>query len=234
MKRFSFIYITILLAALVLKGCGVEEPAETDSKSPVVDSTSSSSTDNSTTGTASTQTFVDPGFCRLTTNTSSRDSSLIVNKKESNTRSSKKTGRVLYVDKSALSQYQTDYYLLLDQYELDSEYVGGLDAVHLTNDIPNFGNQFRYGFGGKRITVKKPESINFENWHHIATVFDGTNYKLFLDGVELKNSTLFPGLIPPEQVTLIGSNLVNRSLNPWIGKVDEVRIRSAKGPRLIT
>ena len=108
LKRFSFIYITILLAALALKGCTVEEPAETDSKSSVVDSTSSSSTDNSTTGTASTQTFVDPGFCRLTTNTSSRNSSLIVNKKESNTRSSKKTGRVLYVDKSALSEYQTD------------------------------------------------------------------------------------------------------------------------------
>ena len=154
MKRFSFIYITILLAALALKGCTVEEPAETDSKSSVVDSTSSSdnstsssSTDNSTTGTASTQTFVDPGFCRFTKNTSSRNSSLIVNKKESNTRSSKKTGRVLYVDKSAVAQYETDDYLLLDKfdsnYDIGTSYAdGGNEGVNLSDNAPLLGNTF--------------------------------------------------------------------------------------------
>ena len=129
MKRLYLIYITILLAALALKGCNVEEPAETDSKSSVVDSTSSSdnstsssSTDNSTTGTASTQTFVDSNFCRLTKNNPSRNSSLRVNETELNARSSKRTGRVKYVDKSALPQYQTDNYLLLDYFDSDSHY----------------------------------------------------------------------------------------------------------------
>ena len=51
-------------------------------------------------------------------------------------------GRVLYVDKSALSQYQTDHYLLLDQYDSDSVYVGGMDAVDLSDAPPNLGNQF--------------------------------------------------------------------------------------------
>jgi len=164
-------------------------------------------------------------------------------------------GRVLYVDKSALSQYQTDHYLLLDQYDSDSVYVGGMDAVDLSDAPPSLGNQFtlelrfkyddggygagqligsasykapsisfrnhgkhiRYGFGGNPITVSKPDSINFDKWHHIATTFDGTNYKLFLDGELINNSTAFQGLTPPEPVTLIGSS-------SWIGKVDEVRI----------
>jgi len=88
----------------------------------------------------------------------------------------------------------------------------------------NHGKHIRYGFGGNPITVSKPDSINFDKWHHIATTFDGTNYKLFLDGELINNSTAFQGLTPPEPVTLIGSNLVDKTLNPWIGKVDEVRI----------
>jgi len=156
LKRFSFIYITILLAALALKGCNVEEPAETDSKSSVVDSTSSSdnstsssSTDNSTTGTANAQTFVDANFCRLTKNTSNRNSSLIVNETELNARSSKRKGSDKYVDKSALPQYQTDNYLLLDYFDSDSysytvqsRQYGFLDSADLTNNPPTIGNQF--------------------------------------------------------------------------------------------
>ena len=71
----------------------------------------SSSSESST---ASTQTFVDSNHCRLTKNTSSRNSSLIVNERESDSineresdsRSSKRKGSDKYVDKSALSQYQ--------------------------------------------------------------------------------------------------------------------------------
>ena len=68
------------------------------------------------------------------------------------------------------------------------------------------GKSIGYGFGDKTITVDKPDSVDyFENWHHIATTFDGTNYKLYLDGVELNNSTHLSGLTPPEPVTMIGS-----------------------------
>ena len=56
-------------------------------------------------------------------------------------------------------------------------------------------------------------------WHHVATTFDGTNYKLFLDGELINNSTAFQGLTPPdtEPVRIIGKK-------PWVGKIDEVRI----------
>ena len=75
---------------------------------------------SSSSSTANTQTFVDSNFCRLTKNTSSRNSSLIVNDRESDSRSSGRTGRDMYVDKSAVAQYETDDYLLLDNY--DSNY----------------------------------------------------------------------------------------------------------------
>ncbi|SVE20136.1 uncharacterized protein METZ01_LOCUS472990, partial [marine metagenome] len=200
------------------------------------------------------------------------NSSLIVNETELNARSSKRKGSDKYVDKSALPQYQTDNYLLLDYFDSDSysytvqyRQYGFLDSADLTNNPPTIGNQFTielrfkydvegspaagqiigsenkkapfinftayehgksigYGFGDKTITVDKPDSVNFENWHHIATTFDGTNYKLYLDGVELNNSTDLSGLTPPEPVTMIGSYKGDRSLLAWLGKIDEVRI----------
>ena len=107
-----------------------------------------SSSSSSSSGTS--QTFVDANFCRLTKNTSSRNSSLIVNETELNARSSKRTGRVKYVDKSALPQYQTDNYLLLDYFDSDSNHhsrakSGGFlesDSADLTNNPPTLGNQF--------------------------------------------------------------------------------------------
>jgi len=256
MKNIFYI-IFIYFFSLTLISCSKKD-----------DSASSSSSTSSSTSTS--QTFVDANFCRLTKNTSSRNSSLIVNETELNARSSKRTGRVLYVDKSALPQYQTDNYLLLDYFDSDSNHHSRansgvfLDSADLTNNPPTLGNQFtielrfkyddggvaggqiigsanfkapfikfqalehgkriQYGFGDKTITVDKPDSVNFENWHHIATTFDETNYKLYLDGVELNNSTDLSGLTPPEPVTMIGSYKGHRKLPPWLGKIDEVRI----------
>ena len=222
MKNIIFIFLSAFLS-LSLISCSRKD---------------SSSSSSSSTG--STQTFVDANHCRLTKNTSSRNSSLIVNERESDSinerrsdsKSSGRTGRVMYVDKSALSQYQTDNYLLLDGLDLNSDGIWGcgqdnvkqpfIDAAHFTNNPPDIGNNFtvelrfqfndkgfhgggriigsvsgqapniefrghgkeiRYGFGGKIIEVDKPDSVNLENWHHIATTFDGTNYKLYLDAV---------------------------------------------------
>ena len=118
----------------------------------------SKSTDNTTTTTddttGSSQTFVDSNFCRITKNTSRSNSSLIVNDRRSDSRSSGRTGRVMYVDKSSQSKYKTDNYLLLDQFDIDSVYVGGMDAVDLSGAAPTLGNQFtleaRFYYDGGR------------------------------------------------------------------------------------
>ena len=109
---------------------------------------------SSSSSTSTSQTFVDANFCRLTKNTSSRNSSLIVNdrRSDSSRHTEQSIGRVLYVDKSALSQYQTDDYLLIDPYDSNSDFCGNIrpprgvpdncDEVDLGDSGPILGSQF--------------------------------------------------------------------------------------------
>ena len=123
MNKIIFIFLSAFLS-LTLIFCSKKD-----------DSASSSSS------TANTQTFVDANFCRLTKNTSSRNSSLMVNETELNARSSKRTGRVKYVDKSSQSKYKTDNYLLIDPFDSNSvmcERTGTVicDRVDLSDAAP--------------------------------------------------------------------------------------------------
>ena len=104
------------------------------------DDGATTATDNTTTATS--QTLVDSNFCRITKNTSSRNSSLIVNERKSDSRSSKRTGRVLYVDKSAVAQYETDDYLYLDKY--DSNYDIGTTWTERTSGISGWLREVIY------------------------------------------------------------------------------------------
>ena len=132
MNKIIFIFLSAFLS-LTLISCSKKD-----------DSASSASSSGTS------QTFVDSNFCRITKNTSSRNSSLTVNDTELNTRSSKRTGRVLYVDKSAVAQYETDDYLLIDEY--DSTYSidgktytdGGTEGVNLSDNAPLLGNRSTY------------------------------------------------------------------------------------------
>ena len=91
---------------------------------------SSSDSDNSTDEIEDTQTFVDSSFCVLTKNSSNNSSSLILNGKELNSRSSARTNRVLYVDQSVLSNYQTDDYLFFDIFDENHNVVDGYWNKH--------------------------------------------------------------------------------------------------------
>ena len=262
MKNFFFIFLSTFLS-LTLISCAKED-----------DSSSSSSSSGTTTTTTTTTTS---NACQ-TEGSTSRNNSLIVTPTLSR-HTEQSIGRVLYVDKSALSQYQRDDYLLIDPFRSHSdlrEWAKGepdlmcnrdgpiiCDRVDLGDSAPVLGNRFtlearfyfdggRYGRGqllgsesfrapaisfhnhGKEIRYgfytdgavagNRGKAINLNTqkaWHHVATTFDGTNYKLFLDGVEINNSTAFQGLTPPdtEPVRIIGKK-------PWVGKIDEVRMWS--------
>jgi len=241
------------------------------------DGASTTSDDTTTTDNTTTTTTTTSNACQ-TDGSTSRNDSLIVTPTSSR-HAEQSGGRLLYVDKSALSQYQTDNYLLSDL--LESKHTGSrfkgtcysyapvtgrkypCDAVDLSNNAPSLGNQFtqelrfkldntvkgaqligsamfkapsirflnfgadiRYGFGlttgggdNAQVIVRKPDSVNFDKWHHLATTFDGTNYRLYLDGEEINNSTLYQGKTPlsTEKVDMIGDHL-------FVGKIDEVRV----------
>jgi len=134
MKNIIFIFLSAFLSLAIIS-CGEKDDLADDT-------------------TTNTQTFVDSNFCRITKNTSSRNSSLIVNdrKSDSSRHTEQSIGRVLYVEKSALSQYQTDDYLLIDPYDSNSDFCGNIrpprgvpdncDEVDLGDSGPILGSQF--------------------------------------------------------------------------------------------
>ncbi len=238
--------------------------------------TMTTTTTTTATITATTTATTTRNACQIEGSTSRNDSLFSTPTLSRHTEQS--IGRVLYVDKSALSQYQRDDYLLIDPFRSHSdlrEWAKGFpdlmctrdgpiicDRVDLGDSAPVLGNQFtlearfyyeddgdgrgqllgsesfrapaisfhnhgkeiRYGFwtdGAVSGYPGRATKLNTQKaWHHVATTFDGTNYKLFLDGVEIDNSTAFQGLTPPEiPVRIIGKK-------PWVGKIDEVRMWS--------
>ena len=153
----------------------------------------------------------------------------------------------LIVDQSALSQYETDDYLLFDVFDVNNEqlwreyvwphgYYKNTDVVDLTDSAPILGAQFtqeawiyvdsktyplvrqifrsdsllwsspaiqihslssienihqiKYGFGDGTDSYINIVSVDLplKAWHHIATTFDGTNYKLFINGEEIRKA----------------------------------------------
>ena len=134
MNKIIFIFLSTILS-LTLISCGDSDDS--------VSSTSSSGTTSTSTSTTT------PNACQ-TEGSTSRNDSLIVTPTSSR-HAEQSGGRLLYVDKSALSQYQTDNYLLLDQFDSDSRFtgrycpvaIGGIprknpcDAVDLSKKAPS-------------------------------------------------------------------------------------------------
>lgn len=60
-------------------------------------------------------------------------------------------------------------------------------------------------------------------WHHCAYTFDGTTHRLYLDGVEMSNSTFAPSTSAPQSVHLAAKGGWAGASN-FAGNLDEVRI----------
>ena len=198
MKNIIFIFLSAFLS-LSLISCSRKD--------------SSSSSESS-----SGQTFVDANHCRLTKNTSSRNSSLIVNERESDSRSSKRKGSDKYVDKSALSQYQTDNYLYLDN--MDSNYAtagktytdGGTEGVNLSDNAPLLGNSFTQelrfyydppGDGGRQVLGNESLRAPSISFHKHGTEI---RYGFFTDGGALEVGKSSTKAVVYSSVVIIVSN----------------------------
>jgi len=128
--------ILISLFSLIIISCAKKD-----------DSSSSSSSSGTTTTTTATTT---PNACQIEGSTSRNDSPFSTPTLSRHTEQS--IGRVLYVDKSALSQYQRDDYLLIDPYRSNSDFCGNIrpprgvpvncDEVDLGDSGPILGSQF--------------------------------------------------------------------------------------------
>jgi len=282
MNKILYI-ILISLFSLTVISCSSKDD---DSSST---STSTTSDDTSPTTTTS-NTCPAENWWQLMEGSTSRNVSLFSTPTLSR-HSEQGSGRVLYVDQAALSQYpKRDNYLLFDTFDADVNWTwvmkahphgsyiwpagGGNDQVDLSEEnAPVLTNNFTqeawvysdnitlnyhwrsimgsnqgvnaayfwkvdtsptisyisksnwgaegisYGFGTgtKKIKIHAEVTIPVKVWHHIATTFDGTNYKLYMNGEEVKNHTVTAGDTPAATpVRYIGTD--------FIGKIDEVRM----------
>ena len=132
MKKILFLSLSIFLSVTIIS-CAKKDDS----------SSSSSSTDNLDTSNSD-------NICQ-TEGSTSRNVSLVVTPTLS--RHSEQTGRVLYVDKSALSQYQRDDYLMMDPYSSNYFFCGNIgggmkgvpdncDEVDLGDSGPILGSEF--------------------------------------------------------------------------------------------
>jgi len=105
----------------------------------------------------------------------------------------------------------------------------GLDENHESPFIWVYeGVNIKYGFGSgdqRHYSIVDSVILNRKTWYHIATTFDGTNYRLFVNGEEVHNTTNFAGKTPyPTPVRFIGGAHVGQGR--FFGKIDEVRMWS--------
>jgi len=87
-------------------------------------------------------------------------------------------------------------------------------------------NGIRYGFGsGDQRNYVNVDSVlmNVQTWYHVATTFNGTDYKLYVNGEEVNNFTIGGGRVPyPTPVRYIGGARVGPG--KFFGKIDEIRM----------
>jgi hypothetical protein len=88
-------------------------------------------------------------------------------------------------------------------------------------------------YGGTSLVAATPPSANA--WHHYAYTFDGTTHRLYIDGVEVNNSTVAPQTAVPTAVIL---GRWSTPICPLRGKLDQVRVYNralaAKDIRLLS
>ncbi len=111
---------------------------------------------------------------------------------------------------------------------LDYRGVVGYHNAEPKDRVPSIyqrGYNVHFGFGdgtdwNSGLTTSNPLTLN--KWNHIATTFDGTNYRVYVNGKEELNITSAAGKIPVNN-TNFRIGIVD---NNFLGKVDEVRIWS--------
>jgi prepilin-type N-terminal cleavage/methylation domain-containing protein len=75
------------------------------------------------------------------------------------------------------------------------------------------------------VTVASPDAITFNSWYHIMGVYDGTNAKIYVNGI-LKKSQAYSPVEPETANTRIGAGQWSGIRAQVTGFIDEVRIYS--------
>ena len=82
------------------------------------------------------------------------------------------------------------------------------------------GIHFGFGDGDNWNKATVEDAIAANQWNHVATTFDGTSYKLYVNGEEIYSTDEYAGRVPynTQQLT------IGKVDNYFEGKIDEVRV----------
>lgn len=85
---------------------------------------------------------------------------------------------------------------------------------------------FNIGIGtGWSEAVTTVTVMNLNQWHHVAGTFNGTQIKIFVDGIEVATTSVTASITASPYDLRIGESAYsNVSSRPFIGRIDEVRV----------
>ncbi|MBI9038307.1 MAG: T9SS type A sorting domain-containing protein [Bacteroidales bacterium] len=105
----------------------------------------------------------------------------------------------------------------------DNDRAPGIWLVEVDGNSSIAGIHYGFSSGGGWYSECVTNVITYNKWYHVVTTFDGTNYLLYVNGIEVNNYTGASGKTPyeiPQQ--WIGR--VDNAAKFFKGKIDEVRI----------
>lgn len=85
---------------------------------------------------------------------------------------------------------------------------------------------FNIGIGtGWTEAVTTVTVMNLNQWHHVAGTFNGTQIKIYVDGIEVATTSVTASITASPYDLRIGESAYsNVSSRPFIGRIDEVRV----------
>jgi hypothetical protein len=87
------------------------------------------------------------------------------------------------------------------------------------------GGQFLIKNGATTYTVDSSVSVNDGNWHHMASTYDGTTMRVYVDGVQTGSGTSFSGNLPTEAGNVrIGADYNITPSGFFRGSMDDVYV----------
>ncbi|OUR97738.1 hypothetical protein A9Q86_16130, partial [Flavobacteriales bacterium 33_180_T64] len=117
------------------------------------------------------------------------------------------------------------------------ESVSGIQTIFSKRDANNQTNGYDLRLNGTTLSfnwnsglrIQSSHSISINRWYHIAVTFDTSDYRLYIDGVEVSSSVTSVLPVSNTRLGLLGAvdqtgNPPNKPVNHFNGWIDEFRI----------
>ncbi len=129
------------------------------------------------------------------------------------------------------TNYTAECWVYLQQYPLNT--INGINSGMIGNSDPNSDTEYWtfgpvndgrvvfYYWTGSQNRIITTTTLNLQEWYHLAFVKNGTNFKIYINGIESASETLNS---TPQFSTSVAFNIGRNSNGQFKGYIDELRI----------